>query len=358
MKTGLTLSQMAAELQRREDQKRDFIADTRQIEVVSPATEGAVPTVALDLGGAGRSVFSEGEIFREQAMTHFKVPREYGERIRANHPNLYAETFNTFLRGEPARRMVRTLDGTARAFLSDRFRPLDNFDLANAVLPELMSFPDIRIESSQFTERRFFLKAVFPRVQAEVRKGDVVQIGLSISNSEVGAGSLQVNPLVFRLVCLNGMIAEDYGQRRYHVGKRAAVEDSAYELYTDKTRRLDDAAFFAKVRDTVKGVLTQDVLGKLVQRLRDATEQRIEATDIPRVVEVTAQRFGYGEATRSGILRHLIEGGDLTRYGLMNAVTRQSQDEADYGTATRMEADGSRIIELPRDDWRAIAEAA
>ncbi len=352
MKSGLSLTEMAVELERRANAKRDFVADTRQL-----AFSGG-DRVSLSLPSAAAVELAPGETFRRQLATHYKVPQEYAERVRSQYPALYADTFNTHMAGDPSRRMVRTLDGNARAFLSDRYRPLDDFDLAEAVLPEIMRQPDMRVESSQFTESRFYLKAVFPRIETEVRVGDAVQMGLVVSNSEVGAGSLQVLPMVYRLVCLNGMVSQDYGQKRYHVGKRASQDESAYELYSDDTRRLDDATFFAKVRDTVRGVTTRDVLAKLVQKMRDATEQRIEGVHIQNAVEVTARRFGYGAETAGGVLRHLIEGGDLTRYGLMNAITRQSQDEADYETATRLEMDGSRIIELPRDDWREIAEAA
>jgi len=351
MKTGLTLAEMATELQRRHEAKRDFVADTRHLTVTTAGQ------VALSLPNE-HLVLTEGPVFQEQVCGHFKIPRDYASRIRQDHPELYRDTLNTFFGKEPTRRMVRALDGTARAFLSDRYRPLDNFELANAVLPVLMDHKDIRIESTEFTDRRFYLKAVFPRIQTEVKRGDVVQIGVMVSNSEVGSGALQVMPLLFRLVCLNGMIAEDYGQRRYHVGKRAAEEQAAFELYTDKTKALDDAAFFSKVQDTVKGVLTQDVLTKLASRLKEATEQPLEAKSLQSAVEVTAQRFGYTEATKDGILRHLIEGGDLSRYGLMNAITRQAQDEESYERATQLEMDGSRIIELPQTDWRAIAEAA
>lgn len=352
MKAGLDLTSMAVELERRQNAKRDFISDTRQLTFTDDAR------LELDLPTASRLPLAPGETFRRQVASHYKVPQEYAERVRTAYPKLYANTFNTHMQGDPARRMVRTLDGNARAFLSDRYRPLDDFDLAQAVLPEVLRQPEMRIESSQFTEARFYMKAVFPRIQTEVKKGDVVQIGLVVSNSEVGAGAMQVMPLVYRLVCLNGMISEDYGQRRYHVGKRASTEESAYELYSDDTKRLDDATFYAKVRDTVRGILTHDVLESLTQKMRDATVQKIEGVHIQNTVEVTAQHFGYNENTSGGILRHLIEGGDLTRYGLMNAITRQSQDEDDYEMATRMEKDGARIIELPRDDWRTIAEAA
>lgn len=351
MKSGLSLTEMATELERRANAKRDFVADTRQLTMSQTGLQ-------LDLPSASALQLTLGDTFRRQMGQHYKIPYEYAERVRANHPGLYAETFNTFLHQEPSRHMVRTLDGRGRAFLSDRFRPLDDYDLAEAVLPEILRQPEMRIESSQFTESRFYLKAVFPRIQVDVKVGDPVQIGLAVSNSEVGAGALQVLPLVYRLVCKNGMISEDYGQRRYHVGKRASAEESAYELYSNDTRKLDDATFFAKVRDTVRGVLTQDVLERLASKMREATEQRLEGTNIQQVIEVTAERFGYGEATKGGILRHLIEGADLTRYGLMNAITRQSQDEDDYETATQLERDGARIIELPREDWKAIGEAA
>ena len=352
MKTGLSLQDMAKELERRNAAKRDFIADTRSLNIAE------VGHVQLALPNAPTLDLTEGEVFREQALAHYKVPREYADRIRVQHPALYANTLNTFFREAPTRRMVRVLDNNARAFLSDRYRPLDNHDLADAVLPELMRHASIRVESTQFTERRFYLKAVLPKIETEVKVGDPVQIGLVVSNSEVGAGALHVMPLVYRLFCKNGMIAQDYGQRRYHVGKRASSEESAFELYSEGTRRLDDAAFFAKVRDTVRGVLTHDVLERLVVRMREATQQEIESLNLPAVVEMTAQMFGYTQSTQHGILKHLIQGGDLTRYGLMNAITRQSQDEEDYEVATRMETDGSRVIELPKDDWKTLAEAA
>lgn len=352
MKSGLDLNQMAVELERRNNAKRDFVADTRSLVLDNTAH------LKLNLPTSKSIDLLPGETFRRQAATHYKVPQDYAERIRETYPALYAQTFNTHMQGSPTRRMVRTLDGNARAFLSDRYRPLDDYDLANAILPEIFRQPEMRLESSQFTESRFYLKAVFPKIQAEVKKGDVVQIGLVVSNSEVGAGAMQVMPMVYRLVCLNGMISPDYGQRRYHVGKRASEEESAYELYSDDTKRLDDATFYAKVRDTVKGILTHGVLEALTDKLREASQQKIEGVHIQNVIEVTAKRFAYGENTKAGLLRHLIEGGDLTRYGLMNAITRQSQDEPLYEIATRMEMDGSRIIELPREDWKQIAESA
>lgn len=41
-------------------------------------------------------------------------------------PELLAQNLNCWFTKEPAQRMLRTLDGTARAYLSNRYRRIDN----------------------------------------------------------------------------------------------------------------------------------------------------------------------------------------------------------------------------------------
>jgi len=252
--------------------------------------------------------------------------------------------------------MVRTLDGQARAFLSDRYRRLDNYDLASSVLPVLGEMGDgIQIISAQMTETRMYIKVINKRLELEVQKGDVVQAGMVLSNSEVGLGALKVEPLVYRLVCLNGLISADHAQKKYHVGRLAADED-AYELFSDETLKADDRAFFLKVQDTVRAAVDMTKFSRIVERMKEAREERIEGDPV-KAVEVVAKEFGYSNEERSGILQHLIMGGDLSAYGMLNAITRTSQDVEDYDRATELERDGSRILTLPASSWRAVATA-
>jgi hypothetical protein len=55
-------------------------------------------------------------------------------------------------------------------------------------------------------------------------------------------------------------------------------------------------------------------------------------------------------------------GGDLSAYGLVNAVTHFSQDvddyDYDYDRATEFEALGGKLIELAAGDWKELAHAA
>lgn len=358
MKTGNlnSIVAMATELQRRMEAKRDYIAPSQRLTVIDDGS--------LMLTGDGATnvpVLAPTDHFRRQLSAHYKIPFEYIERVRTAHPSLYAETLNTHLHREPATRMVRTLDGKARAFLSDRYRPLDNHDLVEAVLPALMEHDNMEIVSIDVSDNKFYLKALFPKLEGEIKVGEVAQMGLTISNSEVGAGTLLINPFIFTLWCKNGATMPKEGMKRTHLGRKNEADDNILEFLSDQTRRLDDATFFAKVRDVVKGTLTDMNFQRLMNGMREAMNDKLDPRNLQQIVEVTGERFGYNESTKAGILAHLINDAGrhgLSRYGLLNAITRQSQDETDYELATQMESHGGMIIELGRTDWKAIAEAA
>ncbi|MEY8420593.1 DUF932 domain-containing protein [Oscillospiraceae bacterium 44-5] len=116
---------------------------------------------------------------------------------------------NRWLQRAPEQRMIRTMDGRARAFLSNRYRRIDNIDIARVTLPIIKEMPDARYESCQITDDYMYLKVVNPRLTAKVVPGDIVQAGVVISNSETGQGAVCIQPLIFRLVCSNGMVVNE-----------------------------------------------------------------------------------------------------------------------------------------------------
>jgi hypothetical protein len=68
-------------------------------------------------------------------------------------------------------------------------------------------------------------------------------------------------------------------------------------------------------------------------------------------------RYPLNEVERAGVLRHLISEGDLSGYGLVNAVPHYSHEVEDYDRATEFEALGGKLIELPASEWKDLAEA-
>lgn len=346
-----TLTELAKELDANESAKKDFVADTRQLRV-DVVGEEKNRKLALDI--SGHAITGLTHHAHMQIADRIKIPATYYRRMVAEAPDLLARNVNHWFNESPERRMVRTLHGDTRAFLSDRYRPLDNFDLAQCVLPVLAEQPGMKVESCEVTDRRMYIKALFPRIEREVKRGDVVQSGVVISNSEIGAGSLRVEPLVYRLVCLNGMIGST-AMRKYHVGRGAdSNDDGAMEIFRDETRIADDKALWLKVEDVVRSSVSEANFDTLVTSMQEALQVRMEASPV-QVVENVAKAYRLNEKEQGNVLTHLIEGGDLSQYGLMNAVTRASQDVEDYDRATEMERMGGLVLELPRTEWQRIA---
>lgn len=100
-------------------------------------------------------------------------------------PALLSSNVNSWLKKSDAQRMLRVLDGRARAFLSKRYLRIDHLQIAATVLPIIGGIKEARVESCQITDNRMYIKVVNPRLQQEVRPGDVVQSGIIISNSEI-----------------------------------------------------------------------------------------------------------------------------------------------------------------------------
>lgn len=363
MYQGKSLQDLAAELQRQSDSKRDFIVDSRNVTFSTQGLVEGKPTPSY-LGfktGASEEAFPLNDLAHQQLAERLHIPRPYYDRMRVDNPRLLDANVNAWFQQEPAGMMVRTLDGRGRAVLSNKYRPLDNMDVAERVLPIIGAMnreTGARVMSCELTERRMYIKVVHERVRMEVAVGDVVQSGIVISNSEVGSGAVKVEPLVFRLVCLNGMISADYSQKKYHVGRGFGLDaDEATEVYRADTLTAINRTFLMKVEDTVRAVASQSRFEVIVKRMQEAKAKVINADPI-KTVEVLQKREGLTEHEHHSVLTHLLSGGDLTQYGLMNAITRASQDVDNYDRATELERLGGKLLALPASEWNTLANVA
>ena len=351
MKQGKTLAALGRELERQRKLRKDFLADTRSL---SLGTNGGKSILKVTKENDLQE-FYVGELAHQQISARLGIPYRYYQRMQEEQPQLLDENVNTWFQHTPERRMLRTMDGTIRAFLSDRYRRLDHLELCAAVLPIINDMKGASIESCEVTETHMYLKVINKRMKAEVTVGDVVQAGFVISNSEVGMGSLKVEPLVYRLVCKNGLICKDYAQKKYHVGRQVAGGDEAYEIYSDATLEQDDKAFFMKVQDTVRCAVDESKFMMTVDKMRESMNIPLEHNPV-KEVELLADKFMLSQNERGDILRQLFMGGDISRYGLFNAVTAASQLADSYDRATELERIGGEILAMPVPSRSLLAE--
>lgn len=347
MMKGISLTELAQKIEVNKELKHDYIAPASALEL--QAADGVVR-----LSAPGQLPLPVKSVAHDQIGQFVNVPAKYYDRMLAEQPQLLVENVNTWLRTEQKRkRMVRTLDGDVRAFLSNSYQRIENEEIAEIALPILAEIPDVQIVSAEITERRLYIQAVSPRLQGEVKKGDVVQAGVVISNSEIGLGSVSIAALDWRLWCLNGAVASEV-YRQYHVGRK--IEDNA-ALWADDTKKADDRAVLLKVRDMIKAAVTEKYFHERLEKMQGLTSLNVVG-DPAKAVEVLAKKVGAGVEEQGGILRSLINGGDLSAWGLLNAVTHQAHSAKSYDRAVEFEAAGGQLLDLSRKEWAEVLEAA
>jgi hypothetical protein len=107
-----------------------------------------------------------------------------------------------------------------------------------------------------------------------------------------------------------------------------------------------NTAFWMKVVDTVDAAMNEALFGQLVDKLRVAAGDPLDAKP-SEIVEVVTRRFGLTEVEQDGVLHQLAVGANWTRYGVVNAVTRIAEDSATYDHAVELERIGGEALDLP-----------
>jgi hypothetical protein len=351
MLKGIGLQELSRRIVEAQHSKKDFIAPSNQLAVTAD-TSGQVKIHVPDNGS-----FPLQPLAHRQLATFLNMPAAYYDRCRTDAPDLLAKNVNTWLQKMPNtnKRMIRTLAGADRAILSNSYTRVENEEVAEVALPVLHDLPGVNIVSAEITTSRLYIHFTLPSVRGVVKVGDVVEAGGIISNSEVGLGAVSVSGLIWRLICLNGAKTQDVF-RKSHVGRR--VEDSE-ELWADDTKRADDKAVLLKVRDMVRAVVDPLRFAAQVDKLKQLADPSAKITGtITQAVEVLTTKMNLPDAMRPSILTSLAEGGDLTAWGLVNALTAQAHSATDYDSAVEIEGIGGRLIDLPANDWKQILQAA
>jgi Domain of unknown function (DUF932) len=347
MKSGLTLIQLAEELTAQQETKRDFHAPTASLSMLGngnfhlETNNGSEEMPATDYAHA-------------QMASRIQVPKPYYDRMRRESPALLSTNINHWLgqkQGETS--LIRTLRGQMRAFLSNRYRIVDNHEILEMVIKELKEMGDgIRIASCDVTEQKMYLKVVNTNIEAAISVGDVVQAGFVLSNGELGNGSISVEPFIYRLVCTNGLTLKDKKIRKNHAGR--THEDMA--LFANDTIQAIYDVFKLKIRDLVRSAISITTFHEAVADLQ-ASKNDIITGHSATAVELTAKAIGLNSDESSSVLDHLTRAGDLSRFGMLNAVTRTAEDIESYDRATEVERLGSSVLYLPATTWREVATA-
>lgn len=349
----LDLQQLAVELERREGTKEDFVVPTPRMDLYPAGGEGQY---ALHIDGVtdDGTGFGCTDYFHRQLGSRLNIPKPYYDRMRQGAPELLRKNVRHWLDDKVEDRMVRTLDGNARAYLSNRYRRLDDYQLMNHLLPVFNEVAGLQFHAAVLEPNRLYIRALLPGMQAEVAVGDIVCAGVEIRNSEIGDGSLSVGPFIWRFACLNGMVVPAAALRKYHTGRQIKDVNEDFTIYSDETRQLDDAAFFSKAKDVVKAALSEVQFAAIVEQLK-ATTVSTEIVSPTSTVQRLDKEYGFEEHEQDSIIRWLAQGGDLSQWGTVNAITAAAKSSTTFTRQVQLEEIGGKLAALDARKWNHLA---
>jgi hypothetical protein len=356
MNTGKSLMDLRGELIRRLDTKRDFVTPARFLTAdVKEIGEQKHIFITMDDGSQGHE-FAVNPTAHKQIREWANIPAKYYDLMLSKAPDLLRDNVNYWFNNVEAKRLVRTIDGRMRAYLSNNYRIIDNYDIANTIVPILAADPSLKIVSADVTDDNLYLKAFSERLTFEPKVGDVVKMGITIRVNEVGEGAIDIAPFLFRLSCTNGATIEDLSLRKFHAGRKISDIDIIYEVLQDETKKLTDQAFLAQVGDLVRASMDEVNFDKVKTKAIDATTRRI-SVDLEPVLDRIVEKFDVRGTERAAVLKNLVDDGDgLTQWGLANAITKVANDNPEYVESDRLEKAGGKVMSLDDQAWATLAQ--
>lgn len=326
---------LAAELERQKNTRLDLVVDSRQIEAVP---SGDDLNLSFPLGDNEMGIFPATNWAHSQIADKTGIPKKYYDKMREGHPDLLAKNINEWM-PEKERRLVRVLDGSVRALLSDRYRIMDNHDLLFQALEEFKDM-GVQVHRADLTETNMYIKAIVPHTTAEITEGDTVVPGLILRNSEVGGGAFRVEPFMLRLVCTNGLIGESVIQK-IHLGKR---QDFGLVQWSSETIMAESQTLWLQVRDTIRSTFDPGVFDKWVNILRNAANTPIEKPTL--AITNIIGNYGISETHKDDLLDYFAGEDGQNQWTLANAFTRLAQDNENIDQQIELEEIGGQIAAM------------
>lgn len=186
---------------------------------------------------------------------------------------LLAHNLNTIFheRFSKKRNLARSVNSEVRGFLSDQYRRLDSRPIIEAFASAVMNKGALPYEGI-VTDTKVAIQALMPQVYEPV-PGELVAYGLSLENSDFGAGALSLRAYLLRIWCENLAITEET-MRQIHLGKR--LDDNM--LYSQRTYELDSQTTVSALRDVIGVQLDHGSLTNRMERVRTASTKEVSET--------------------------------------------------------------------------------
>jgi hypothetical protein len=344
---------MGLELMRQASTKADYVVDCRNLDMgveTAENIEGEAPEVPVLRFpvGAVRPSFVPTEACHEQIAEKCKIPLPYYARVKSANATLLAQNVNQWIK-DREKRQIRTLDGKARALVSDKYRAIDHSDIFFAGI-KLFQERGAAVVQADLSDRHMYVKAINPDLEVDAGKGiGPLWGGVVLRNSETGHGSLDVSSFYFRIVCLNGMMGDSLFNR-VHLGVELEVG-----VYSQETISQTSKAIWMQARDQIGRALDQTNIEEYAAKLQGA-----QLVLLPSPTELVAggwNGIGVSEVEKKAILKELMTSSNdigWSQFALSQAVTAIAREHLEGDRKAELEHMGFKLATMEQEPFERL----
>jgi len=370
-----TLEKLLIRIKDTNARKQDFIAPTKELQFRTIELDDQPQSEIIIEGNGGEPTrfLKVNDLCFDQIAQKNGLDVRTARRLQSEYSKEYDLLTNAIWQKENSKRMIRTYDdlnqgmnpsGTARAFLSDKFKTFDNSDLLESALPQLMDSDACwKIVNCAITQKKMYI-----RLKSEIITGaganvnDIMAHGIGLSNSETGAGSISAFGINWTLACLNGMQTQNI-TRKSHI--TSARDGDTWNILTDETKQADNHSLKLQLRDIVSSYASRDTFDENLEKMRLASEDTINV-EASEAVENLGKVLTLSKKETSnvldGLLKTIGQAGyendkPVNRATFVNAVTRVGNnakaDDVDFWQKL-----GGQVLNMKKTDWNRVAMAS
>lgn len=232
-------------------------------------------------------------------------------------------------------------DGTCRAFVTDKYSPVDN----RWYLETLREFlPSARFSHWRGDEDTLYGNLLLPDSIMDYGQDDDTDYGgmVSIGNCEIGKRRLSQTPSIFRAICMNGCI---WGQTK---GKDISkVHRGTIDLVTLKTRIAENIEY------------QLNILPDGIRKFLATRTQKAGTHSMKGIIAAVCDEYRLDKKQSTEVLEQFVthEHDHQNLFGVINAVTRAGQEfnaEAWYN----LDEVGGKLMEMSANRWDSILRRA
>lgn len=234
--------------------------------VIDIGKNGKVQSMSMHRHALDQAVEKSDVIGTTTARKLLDVKQPWATKLLAHNLN------ESYQHIDRSRVLVRSVGGTVKGVLSDKYRRLDSGPIFESFVKSMQTFGGVPVHGRMYdtkTTLTMALTTIFDPVPSDP-KGMCIA-GATLGNSDYGDGALFLRLFFKRLICMNGAMRDD-AFRQVHLGRRLSDDFT----YSEETYQLDTRTSISAMGDILRGLMDPTKINEEMALIRRSAETQVD----------------------------------------------------------------------------------